>query len=120
MKLNRWQAALLTAAATVAALIPGTAGAAQSPSAQAARGPAARLMAAADEAGPVTCHAYTVPVALASGQPADKSVWGELCATPAELASGTMVQLLIHGASYTHVYFDFGTVDGTRYSYACL
>jgi pimeloyl-ACP methyl ester carboxylesterase len=29
-----------------------------------------------------------------------------------------MVQLLIHGASYTHIYFDFGNVDGIRYSYA--
>jgi len=55
---------------------------------------------------------------LASGQPADYSVWGELCATPAELSSGTTVQLLIHGASYTHLYFDFGAVDGIRYSYA--
>ena len=116
MKLNGWPAALIAAAVTVVALIPGTASAAQSPSAQAARGPGATLAAAM--AGPVNCHDYTVPVALASGQPANYSVWGELCATPAEMAAGTTVQLLIHGATYTHVYWDFGTTDGIRYSYA--
>src|SRR5260370_350990 len=73
---NGGHAVLLAAVAIVAAMIPGTASAAQSPSAQAARGPAARLAAA--DAGPVTCHAYTVPVALAPGQPASSSVWGEL------------------------------------------
>jgi pimeloyl-ACP methyl ester carboxylesterase len=35
-----------------------------------------------------------------------------------ELSAGTTVQLLIHGATYNHDYWDFGTVDGTRYSYA--
>jgi hypothetical protein len=28
------------------------------------------------------------------------------------------VQLLIAGATYTHAYWDFGTVDGVSYSYA--
>jgi hypothetical protein len=100
------------------ALIPGTASGAQGPSAQAAHGTGASLVAAAAVAGPVTCHAYAVPVALASGQPANNSVWGELCATPAELNSGMTVQLLIHGATYTHAYWRFGTIDGVRYSYA--
>src|SRR5882724_11713677 len=48
-----------------------------------------------------------IPVALAVGQPESYSVSGELCATPAELAVGGTVQLLIHGATYNHSYWNF-------------
>jgi pimeloyl-ACP methyl ester carboxylesterase len=67
----------------------------------------------------VTCtQILGVPVALEPGQPANYAVSGELCATQDELSAGTTVQLLIHGATYNHDYWDFGTVDRTRYSYA--
>jgi len=66
----------------------------------------------------VHCRAYNLPVALAAGQPARYSLWGELCATRRELSGGTTAQLLIPGATYNHRYWDFGTVDGIRYSYA--
>jgi pimeloyl-ACP methyl ester carboxylesterase len=46
------------------------------------------------------------------------SVVGELCATSAELRAGATVQLLIHGGTYNHTYWDFGTHNGVRYSYA--
>jgi pimeloyl-ACP methyl ester carboxylesterase len=71
--------------------------------------------AGADEA--VTCERATVHVALL-GQPAKYIVKGELCATEDERFSGTTVQLLVHGATYNHDYWDFGTVDGVGYSYA--
>lgn len=74
--------------------------------------------AAASASGGVTCAGYSVSVSLAAGQPADLSVWGQLCATPRERVWGTTVQLLIHGATYTHTYWDFGVVNGQDYSYA--
>jgi pimeloyl-ACP methyl ester carboxylesterase len=71
------------------------------------------------KADSVVCRSFaSIPVALAPGQPARYSVSGELCATEDELAAGTTVQLLIHGAAYNHDYWDFGTVNGIRYSYA--
>ena len=67
----------------------------------------------------VVCRNLTsIPVALAPGQPASYMVSGELCATEDELRAGATVQLLIHGATYSHHYWDFGTVDGIEYSYA--
>jgi hypothetical protein len=68
--------------------------------------------------GGVRCRDYTLPVALAAGQPRAYSLWGELCATRRELTGRATVQLLIPGATYNHRYWDFGTVDGVRYSYA--
>jgi hypothetical protein len=62
---------------------------------------------------------YTgIPVAFASGEAESYSTAGQMCATPQELASDTTVQLLIHGATYNHTYWSFGTIDGVRYSYA--
>ncbi|MBV9269150.1 MAG: alpha/beta fold hydrolase [Acidobacteriaceae bacterium] len=70
---------------------------------------------AADDA--VVCRNYhSIPVQLASGQSA--SINGELCATEDELLDGSTVQFLIHGATYNHTYWDFGTAGGTEYSYA--
>jgi pimeloyl-ACP methyl ester carboxylesterase len=66
----------------------------------------------------VTCQSATIPVALASGQPASYTVSGELCTTEDERVPGATVQLLIHGATNTHAYWDFGRVDGIRYLYA--
>ena len=73
-------------------------------------------LAASDDA--VTCQPATARVALAPGQPASYTVSGELCATQEELQAGTTVQLLIHGATYNHDYWDFGTINGVRYSFA--
>jgi pimeloyl-ACP methyl ester carboxylesterase len=75
-------------------------------------------------AGPaVTCTSSwlsgTVPASLdPRGTAFPFRVEGELCATPAEMRNGTTVQLLLHGATYNHSYWDFATVDGIRYSYA--
>src|SRR5215469_16347548 len=68
----------------------------------------------ADDA--VRCGSDTVPVSLAPRAPL--KIEGELCSTRAERRSGTTVQLLIHGAATNHSYWDFGTIDGVRYSYA--
>jgi pimeloyl-ACP methyl ester carboxylesterase len=72
---------------------------------------------------PVRCRTYSlggeVPVAMSTtGGAIPYRVVGELCATRRERARGAAVQLLIHGATYNHSYWDFGTVDGIRYSYA--
>jgi pimeloyl-ACP methyl ester carboxylesterase len=66
----------------------------------------------------VTCRRADLLVTLAPRQPAEYSVSGELCATPGEVRDGTMVQLLIHGATYSHDYWDFGAVGDVSYSYA--
>jgi pimeloyl-ACP methyl ester carboxylesterase len=79
----------------------------------------ATRLAHADIDDKVTCRHYAgIPVALAPGQPAKYTVSGELCATEDERRAGTTIHLLIHGATYNHKYWDFGRVDGTRYSYA--
>jgi len=72
--------------------------------------------AASDDA--VTCRNASIPVALEEGQAASYNVAGELCATDDELRSGATVQLLIHGATYNHDYWDFGKINGVTYSYA--
>jgi pimeloyl-ACP methyl ester carboxylesterase len=73
----------------------------------------------ASAASGVSCRTYSgIPVALASGEPASYTITGELCATPSELTGGETVQLLIHGATYNHTYWDFGRIDGVSYSYA--
>jgi pimeloyl-ACP methyl ester carboxylesterase len=67
----------------------------------------------------VTCHRLpAIPVALSSGQAATYTINGELCTTADERRAGTTVQVLVHGAFYNHDYWDFGKVDGIRYSYA--
>jgi pimeloyl-ACP methyl ester carboxylesterase len=66
----------------------------------------------------VSCRRVDALVALADGQPAKYLVAGELCATPDERRDGTTLQLLVHGATYSHDYWDFGNVQGTTYSYA--
>jgi pimeloyl-ACP methyl ester carboxylesterase len=78
---------------------------------------------AAQAATVVSCQkqtqSSTVPASIVpGGQPLPYTIVGELCATPAELRDGTTVQLLLHGATYNHSYWDFGTVDHVRYSYA--
>jgi hypothetical protein len=84
----------------------------------AAAGAAPALAAGHARPGAVSCRAETVPVNLAAGQPARDHVWGLLCATRRELAAGTTVQFLVPGATYDHVYWEFGKFGGRRYDYA--
>jgi pimeloyl-ACP methyl ester carboxylesterase len=66
----------------------------------------------------VACRQHVILVGLAPGGPASYTVTGELCATSDELAAGATVQLLVHGATHNHNYWNFGRVGGIRYSYA--
>ena len=61
-----------------------------------------------------TCQSFSVPVALAEEQPLQYTIYGELC-NPASGASHT-VQLLVPGATYGHVYWDF-PYEPQTYSY---
>jgi pimeloyl-ACP methyl ester carboxylesterase len=72
----------------------------------------------------VSCQTFPrIAVALTDLGIARYHVWGELCATPEELAqpAGTAtVQLLVSGATYGHLYWDLSPnpIDGVSYSYA--
>lgn len=60
------------------------------------------------------CRDVTVPAALGPGLPRDLTAYGRLC-----LPAGKpprVLQVLVHGASYDHSYWDFPGFDG-RYSY---
>ena len=81
--------------------------AAAAPAAQAATSPAGHITA-------LNCSARVLPVALSDSGPADQSMWGELCYRGATEPS--VVQLLVHGASYNHLYWDFPYGNG-YYSY---
>ena len=60
------------------------------------------------------CQSFNVSVALAEGRPFQYTIYGELC-NPAGGASHT-VQLLVPGATYGHVYWDF-PYEPQMYSY---
>jgi pimeloyl-ACP methyl ester carboxylesterase len=63
---------------------------------------------------PKTCTTYQVPVALADGHPEAYQVTGTLCSRgdPA----GKTLQVLVHGVTLSHVYWDF-PYQPERYSY---
>jgi pimeloyl-ACP methyl ester carboxylesterase len=61
-----------------------------------------------------TCAAYTLPVRIADPGPADQTMWGQLCYR-GDHEPGT-VQLLVHGAAYNHLYWNFPYGKG-YYSY---
>ncbi len=61
-----------------------------------------------------TCQSFNVPVNLSVEQPLKYTIYGELC-NPMTGASHT-VQLLIPGATYGHVYWDF-PYEPQMYSY---
>jgi alpha-beta hydrolase superfamily lysophospholipase len=100
------RASVITTALFAAAA---AAAAATAPAAQAATSPAARSAQLA-----LTCSARIIPVALTDSGPADQSMWGELCYRGA--AEPSTVQLLVHGATYNHLYWDF-PYGGGYYSY---
>src|SRR5258708_5776895 len=60
------------------------------------------VSAAADQG---TCQSLYVPVALGAGQPAQYSIYGQLC-LPA-IGPGNTIQVLVPGATYDHIYWDF-------------
>ena len=62
----------------------------------------------------LTCSAYTLPVRIADPGPADQTLWGQLCYRGTH-EPGT-VQLLVPGATYNHLYWDFPYGNG-YYSY---
>lgn len=55
--------------------------------------------------GQGTCQSLYVPVALGAGQSAQYRIYGQLC-LPAS-GPGNTVQVLVPGATYSHVYWDF-------------
>ncbi len=89
--------AVIAAAAALSALA-----AAQAPGAAAAGIPA------------LTCSAHTLPVRIADPGPASQAMWGQLCYR-GNYQPAT-VQLLVHGATYNHLYWDFPYGSG-YYSY---
>jgi pimeloyl-ACP methyl ester carboxylesterase len=60
------------------------------------------------------CREVTIPVALMPGQSADQKIFAEFC-LPRGRAPQT-VQLLVHGFTYNHTYWDF-PYQPTKYSY---
>ena len=61
-----------------------------------------------------TCSDDSLPVRIADPGPADQTLWGQLCYRGAR-EPGT-VQLLVHGATYNHLYWNFPYGNG-YYSY---
>ena len=61
-----------------------------------------------------TCQSFNVPVALGAGQSLHYMIYGELC-NPLSGATRT-IQLLLPGATYGHVYWDF-LYEPQTYSY---
>jgi Alpha/beta hydrolase family len=61
------------------------------------------------------CEDVTIPVGLQPGQPVIYHIWAEFCLPPGR--TPTTVQLLVHGGTYNHDYWDFGVIDGIDYSY---
>lgn len=74
--------------------------------------PAAGAHAAALPA--VSCSDANLPVRIADPGPAGQTLWGQLCYR-GNREPGT-VQLLVHGATYTHLYWNFPYGNG-YYSY---
>jgi pimeloyl-ACP methyl ester carboxylesterase len=65
--------------------------------------------------GGCNCKEVTIPVGLQPGQPVIYHIWAEFCLPPGR--TPTTVQLLVHGGTYNHDYWDFGVIDGIDYSY---
>lgn len=62
----------------------------------------------------ITCRSITASVALRPGNKRTSTVWGQLCGPASK--QPTTVQLLLHGATYTHTYWDWSYQPGV-YSY---
>jgi alpha-beta hydrolase superfamily lysophospholipase len=68
----------------------------------------------ADGLPALTCSARTLPVALTDPGPADQTMWGQLCYRGSQ--EPATVQLLVHGITYNHLYWNFPYGNG-YYSY---
>jgi pimeloyl-ACP methyl ester carboxylesterase len=68
----------------------------------------------ADGLPAVTCSDHTLPVALTDPGPADQTMWGQLCYRGGQ--EPATVQLLVHGVTYNHLYWNFPYGNG-YYSY---
>jgi pimeloyl-ACP methyl ester carboxylesterase len=75
---------------------------------------ASPIAAHACEMPALTCSAHIVPVAIADPGPADQSMWGQLCYRGQHEPAA--VQVLVPGATYNHLYWNFPYGDG-YYSY---
>lgn len=62
-----------------------------------------------------SCTDTSIPVSIAPGQPASERIWGRLCTPSGHRVHS--VQLLLHGLSYSHYYWDPTGLDPYRYSY---
>jgi pimeloyl-ACP methyl ester carboxylesterase len=60
------------------------------------------------------CTDVRVPASLGPGLPRNQTVYGRLCLPAGD--PPRVLQVLVHGASYDHTYWDFPGFDG-RYSY---
>src|SRR5438552_11172891 len=58
----------------------------------------------------LTCTDHTLAVRIADPGPADQTLWGQLCYRGTH-EPGT-VQLLVHGATYNHLYWNFPYGNG--------
>jgi alpha-beta hydrolase superfamily lysophospholipase len=68
----------------------------------------------ADGLPELTCSDHTLAVRIADPGPADQTMWGQLCYRGSH--EPATVQLLVHGASYDHLYWNF-PYGGGYYSY---
>jgi len=68
----------------------------------------------ADGLPALTCSARTLPVALTDPGPAGQTLWGQLCYRGSQ--EPAIVQLLVHGVTYNHLYWNFPHGNG-YYSY---
>jgi pimeloyl-ACP methyl ester carboxylesterase len=59
----------------------------------------------------MSCLPYRVPVAIVQGGPESYTMYGELCHRG--LRMPRTVQLLVHGATYQHYYWEMPVQDGT-------
>ena len=61
---------------------------------------------AGGSSSPVTCRDYFFPVTMSQDDPTTYRVYGELCAR-GRLTARTPVQVLLHGGTYDHAYWDW-------------
>lgn len=59
----------------------------------------------------MSCATYSVPVTVVQGDPESANLYGELCHRGPSLPS--TVQLLVHGATYDHHYWEMPVADGS-------
>jgi pimeloyl-ACP methyl ester carboxylesterase len=61
------------------------------------------------------CRDVSISTGLSPSAPQNLQIYGELC-TPAD-STPTTIQVLVHGATYSHTYWNFPGFDG-KYSYS--